>query len=357
MGFTNEEKTFLVFTYLKSNYHQAKADFEAEFEKPAPTHRGLKVMADYFREHGTVVYKREKGRSGRILTAIEEARELFEVNPRTSTRHAALQLQIGRTTVQKILKHEFRFHPYKDQKAQFIPDGSNDARLEFARDFSAFMDNNFITDLIIFTDESHFPIDGYSNPQNDRTWAAVNPHVIREQHLHARRVTVWCGVSSRGIIGPFFFHDTITSEMYLEMLQNDAIPALDRYPADLTDMWFQQDGATIHTTPDVLDYLNETFGGNVISRKFPERHGRGFMWPPYSPDLTPCDFFLWGAVKDKVYANGDFDNIADLMEVICEEVAKIDIESLKATIESFKYRLQLTIEEEGGHIKHRLKSS
>ncbi|GBN23572.1 hypothetical protein AVEN_144157-1 [Araneus ventricosus] len=24
-------------------------------------------------------------------------------------------------------------------------------------------------------------------------------------------------------------------------------------------------------------------------------------WPPRSPDLTPCDFFLWGYVKDKIY--------------------------------------------------------
>jgi hypothetical protein len=24
-------------------------------------------------------------------------------------------------------------------------------------------------------------------------------------------------------------------------------------------------------------------------------------WPPRSPDLIPCDFFLWGYVKDKLY--------------------------------------------------------
>ncbi|KAJ4438613.1 hypothetical protein ANN_14560 [Periplaneta americana] len=25
------------------------------------------------------------------------------------------------------------------------------------------------------------------------------------------------------------------------------------------------------------------------------------FWPPRSPDLTPCDFFLWGYVKEAVY--------------------------------------------------------
>jgi hypothetical protein len=24
-------------------------------------------------------------------------------------------------------------------------------------------------------------------------------------------------------------------------------------------------------------------------------------WPPLSPDGTPCNFFLWGYVKDEVY--------------------------------------------------------
>jgi hypothetical protein len=28
---------------------------------------------------------------------------------------------------------------------------------------------------------------------------------------------------------------------------------------------------------------------------------RCLPWPPRSPDLTPCDFFLWGFVKDSVY--------------------------------------------------------
>ena len=28
---------------------------------------------------------------------------------------------------------------------------------------------------------------------------------------------------------------------------------------------------------------------------------RGDTWAPYSPDCNPCDFFLWGYLKEKVY--------------------------------------------------------
>ena len=31
-----------------------------------------------------------------------------------------------------------------------------------------------------------------------------------------------------------------------------------------------------------------------------QEDGALMRWPPRSPDLTPCDFFLWGFVKDTV---------------------------------------------------------
>ena len=38
-------------------------------------------------------------------------------------------------------------------------------------------------------------------------------------------------------------------------------------------------------------------------------------WPPRSCDLTPLDFFLWGYVKDKVYADNP-QSIQELKEKI-----------------------------------------
>ncbi|GBN56792.1 hypothetical protein AVEN_23056-1 [Araneus ventricosus] len=50
--------------------------------------------------------------------------------------------------------------------------------------------------------------------------------------------------------------------------------------------------------------------GDFFNRELPHRWiGRTGLedvpllpWAPRSPDLTPCDFSLWGYVKDKVYA-------------------------------------------------------
>ena len=57
----------------------------------------------------------------------------------------------------------------------------------------------------IFSDEAHFDLDEYVNKQNCRTWGTENPHAYIEKPMHLKRSTVWCGLWSRGIIGPFFF--------------------------------------------------------------------------------------------------------------------------------------------------------
>jgi hypothetical protein len=49
-----------------------------------------------------------------------------------------------------------------------------------------------------------------------------------------------------------------------------------------------------------------------------------FAWPPRSPDLTPCDFFLWGYVKDRVYIPPLPTTLVEPQERISAAVMTID---------------------------------
>ncbi|QQP40330.1 Uncharacterized protein FKW44_014334, partial [Caligus rogercresseyi] len=49
-------------------------------------------------------------------------------------------------------------------------------------------------------------------------------------------------------------------------------------------MWFQQDGATCHTTRETMNMLKDEFGEQLISRNGP------VSWPPRSCDLTTLDY-------------------------------------------------------------------
>ncbi|GBM07586.1 hypothetical protein AVEN_230023-1 [Araneus ventricosus] len=64
----------------------------------------------------------------------------------------------------------------------------------------------------------------------------------------------------------------------------------------LRNVWFQHDGAPSHKTSSVKQYLVVEFGEQIIG------YGGFQEWPPRSPDLTPMDFFLWGNLKQQVYA-------------------------------------------------------
>ena len=111
---------------------------------------------------------------------------------------------------------------------------------------------------------------------------------------------MWCGISASRVYGPYFFENdnatvTVTGERYRSMITEFLIPELERQNVHHT--WFQQDGATAHTARETMTLLKDCFPNRLISR-FGD-----IPWPPRSPDLTPCDFFLWGYLKSRVYVS------------------------------------------------------
>ena len=66
------------------------------------------------------------------------------------------------------------------------------------------------------------------------------------------------------------------------------------------DYILQLDGAPPHFHRNVWELLNRVLQQHWIGRA---AKGDNHLppWPPRSPDLTPCNFFLWWFVKDSVY--------------------------------------------------------
>ncbi|KAJ4426719.1 hypothetical protein ANN_26518 [Periplaneta americana] len=82
----------------------------------------------------------------------------------------------------------------------------------------------------------------------------------------------------------------------------------------LSQGYFQQDGATCHTSNESMELIASFFDDRIISRN---------LWPPRSPDLTTPDFFLWGYLKDRVYATLP-QTLDDLKHNITQEIQAID---------------------------------
>ena len=116
-----------------------------------------------------------------------------------------------------------------------------------------------------------------------------------------KKVNVWCGIIGGHVISPFFINGNVNGESFLQLLQQQIIPAIrEIFPVELFErVYFQQDGAPPHYSVVVRNYLDQVFPQRWI--------GRGVWWddaiewPPRFPDLTTLDFFLWGYVKDNAY--------------------------------------------------------
>ena len=104
-----------------------------------------------------------------------------------------------------------------------------------------------------------------------------------------------------------------------------------------SNVWFQQDGATARTSRRAMGILREMFPGHLISL-------RGDIgWPARSPDINPCDFFLWGYVKSNVYSDRP-KSIEHLKDAISQEIIAIPLEMIRRVIENFRERLRQCVD-------------
>ncbi|XP_068207675.1 uncharacterized protein [Palaemon carinicauda] len=120
-------------------------------------------------------------------------------------------------------------------------------------------DNVEIAHKIVWSDEATFKLNGTINRHNCTYWCPSNLHVTIERHVNLPGVTVWCGISALGIIGPFFFNETVNGESYLNLLQEFVGPQITEMFGEDSDIYFQQDGAPPHYHRDVRAYLDAVF--------------------------------------------------------------------------------------------------
>jgi hypothetical protein len=73
--------------------------------------------------------------------------------------------------------------------------------------------------------------------------------------------------------------------------------------------------------------------------------------PPRSLDLTPCDFFLWGFVKDSVYVPPFPMSLKELRDQIMHALQAITVDMLHRVWDEFDYRVDVYRVTQGAHIE------
>ncbi|GBO23851.1 hypothetical protein AVEN_79130-1 [Araneus ventricosus] len=157
---------------------------------------------------------------------------------------------------------------------------------------------------ISWTDKAHFHLQDSVNTQNYRVWSIENPFQIQPLPLHSQKITVWCEFMEAFVVSPFFFEEigpsgpvscSVNRTRYESLLRKQLLPALQQRGC-VDSRIFMQDGSPPYIATPVKQLLNLHFGNDrFISLHFPTD------WPPRSPDVNPCDYWLWGCLKDVVH--------------------------------------------------------
>ena len=107
-----------------------------------------------------------------------------------------------------------------------------------------------------------------------------------------------------------------------------------------------QDGAPAHNADRVIQYLEATFPNRWIGTNSPH-----LRWPARSPDLTPCDYSLWGTIKDTIHREQLYHNVGQLRNAIVEAFANITPDQISKCIHHFEHRLGFCSAAYGEHFE------
>ena len=263
-----------------------------------------------------------------------------------------------------------KWKPFKYSLVQKLLPSHHRQRKNFCR-WLLDKPENF-ADKVLWSDEKWWVLHHRPNRQNDRYWAAHNPHQFVECNVQGDvKAMSWVGIMDGKVVSVYWFVDedgdnvAVNQQRYLKMLKDEVVPKVHQeFGLDLSEYWFQQDGATCHTTKNVLNFLKSKFQTRIISRNADKQNRGGFNWPSRSPDLNPLDFWFWShvqkIVKEKCRVNNVFvqpDSIQDIMHLVEEASNELTSDVIRKSCRNIRKRAQMCLAQRGKHFQHLIKHS
>ena len=132
--------------------------------------------------------------------------------------------------------------------------------------------------------------------------------------------------------------ETITADLYTDILKS-LVDAVRRKRPDLRNQGWMllHDNARPHTAKVVGEFLHRN-NIDVLPH------------PPYSPDLAPCDFWLFSHLK-KPLRGRQFSSVNELMHASNEVLRNISKDGLLFVFEKWRDRLQSCIQAGGSYFE------
>jgi hypothetical protein len=102
------------------------------------------------------------------------------------------------------------------------------------------------------------------------------------------------------------------------------------------------DGAKPHTHSETIHFIQSN-GLLIIDH------------PPYSPDLAPCDYWLFDLVKQRLNEQEEFEDEKSLAKSVTKILHKIPHNEYIKTFDKYLERLKMCIDAEEEYFEHNMK--
>lgn len=289
-------------------------------------------------------------RCGRPKTAVTDenvakVKDLIESNPRISYDSLQYELGIGRLSLETILHQRLGV---KKVTAKFVPhvltDAQKTARIEWCQTMLSIFKNGTSTMVwdIVTGDETWVRQRDARSIVGRQVWCYEDEEPVPEV-----RPSSWVG---KQMVATFFtkgghlvtvaveHHRTVTAKWYTEVCLTAVLNAWqERRPRDgFRHLRLHHDNAPAHSAILTTEFLFEK-GVRTVSH------------PPYSPDLSPADFFLFGIVKEKLRGR-EFSSAQEAVVAYEDEINSIPRGLWNRAFDNWFKRMSSCVNEHGNYV-------
>ena len=289
-------------------------------------------------------------KSGRPLSAktdrnIELVNQLVRQDRRLTIRMMAEELEMSKESVRTILVENLGM---KKICARMVPkllsEEQKSRRIQVCEEILQQLEVNpdFLSHVITGDESWIFQYDPETKRQS-RQWKSPSSPRPRKARMSKSKVKVMLIVffDCKGLVHYEFVPEgqTVNQEFYKAVL----VRLMEKVRRKRRNLWenkqwlLHHDNAPAHSALSIRQFLTS-------------RHVTTLDHPPYSPDLAPCDFFLFPKLKSVLKGNR-FEDIDDIKDETTSLLKNIKEEDFSTCFSAWKTRMQKCIDQQGDYFE------
>lgn len=289
-------------------------------------------------------------RSGRPVThrtdeTVDSVCALVKSDRRLSIRMMADELHLSRETVRKILTEDLLMRKISAKMVpKILTDEQKERRVQVCVDLSTRIeeDSDLVSKIVTGDETWCYQYDPETKRQSMQWCSQSSPRPRKARMSRSQIKTMLvCFFDIQGIVHREFVEQgsTVNQFKYLEILKRLREAVRRKRPHLWSGGWIlHHDNAPAHAALRVHEFLASKSIATLDH-------------PPYSPDLAPCDFWLFP--KLKIALKGQrFDDITAIQQEANTILRNIPNEEFKNCFEQWKHRMAKCVSENGQYFEN-----